>query len=82
MKGFETGIMLRMKNGQIEDYGCALPTDHQNDFKDIMGTITENIDVVKSYLPDDDYLTNRFNTVQDFVSNLSYFLFILSDDSD
>ena len=25
MKGFETGILLRTKNGKIEDFGCVIP---------------------------------------------------------
>ena len=27
MKGFETGILLRTKNGKIEDFGCVLPSN-------------------------------------------------------
>ena len=27
MKGFETGILLRTKNGKIEDFGCVIPAD-------------------------------------------------------
>ena len=27
MKGFETGILLRTKNGKIEDFGCEIPKD-------------------------------------------------------
>ena len=27
MKGFETGIMMRSKQGQVEDFGCVVPED-------------------------------------------------------
>ena len=27
MKGYETGILLRTKNGKIEDFGCVIPPD-------------------------------------------------------
>ena len=27
MRGFETGLFLRSKNGKVEEYGCEVPTD-------------------------------------------------------
>ena len=27
MKGFETGLFLRSKNGNVEEYGCTVPKD-------------------------------------------------------
>lgn len=30
MKGFETGIMMRSKNGSVEDFGCTIPESNDS----------------------------------------------------
>ena len=33
MKGFETGLFLRSKNGNVEEYGCVVPQEANNQVK-------------------------------------------------
>ena len=33
MKGFETGLFLRSKNGNVEEYGCVVPKEANNQMK-------------------------------------------------
>ena len=33
MKGFETGLFLRSKNGNVEEYGCVVPKEANNQVK-------------------------------------------------
>ena len=60
MKGFETGIMMRTKDGKLEDYGCVVPEDFKNDNQDIFDTILAALGTVKAFLPDDWDLKNGF----------------------
>ena len=60
MKGFETGIMMRTKDGKLEDYGCVVPEDLKNDNQVIFDTILAALGTVKAFLPDDEDLKNGF----------------------
>ena len=83
MKGFETGIMMRSKNGKLEDYGCVIPDDFDNEFKDVFDTITAALDTVKAFLPKDNLeIRNGFEMVREFVSGLNYFVIVLSDEAE
>ena len=83
MKGFETGIMMRSKNGKLEDYSCVIPDDFDNEFKDVFETITAALDTVKAFLPKDNTeIKNGFEMVREFVSGLNYFVIVLSDEAE
>ena len=83
MKGFETGIMMRAKDGKLEDYGCVIPDDFDNDNKEIFDMITGALNTVKAFLPkDNSELKNGFAMINEFVSGLNYFMIVLSDDAE
>lgn len=51
MKGFETGIMMRSKKGNLEDFGCAIPEDSQHDLTGIIDNISNALNTVKAFVP-------------------------------
>lgn len=69
MKGFETGIMMRSKAGELSDYGCVIPDDHKSDLKDVFEIITGAIDTIKNFIAaeDDVHLQNGFKMLMEFI---------------
>ena len=83
MKGFETGIMMRAKQGKLEDFGCVIPDDFDNENKEVFDMITGALNTVKAFLPKDNIeLKHGFALINEFISGLQYFMIVLSDDAE
>ena len=49
MKGFETGILVRSKGGQMEEFGCAsMDTRTEETIKTVLETISKGIESVSA----------------------------------
>ena len=59
MRGFETGLFLRSKQGNVEDYGCIVPTEGSNKMtKAAFDQIKKSIGMAKDKLPVDPIINN------------------------
>ena len=45
MRGFETGLFLRSKGGNVEEYGCAMPSVDNSSIKMAFDMIRNNINM-------------------------------------
>ncbi len=78
MKGFETGIMMRSKDGELKDYGCVIPDEFRTDLKDVFETIIGAIGTIKSFIAAEDvHIKNGFNMLMEFVNSLNYLIIVL-----
>ena len=79
MKGFETGIFLRTKGGNVEEYGCK-PADDAGTGGAAMTieTIRMAISNAKSSLPDEEMLHDALDMIFEFLGSLKHFIAILS----
>ena len=78
MRGFETGLFLRSKGGDVEEYGCAMPVNGSNSMKSAFDMIRTNINMAASAVVLDDYIQQGLDTVMDFFDGLYDFTKILS----
>ena len=81
MRGFETGLFLRTKNGKVEEYGCEVPTEANNSVKAAFEQIKTSINMAKSKLKMDPLIDQGLNMVLDFLGGLQYFMAILQPKS-
>ena len=70
MRGFETGLFLRSKNGNVEDYGCVIPKEANNSVKMAFDQIKMGIDTAKSKLKVDPIIDQGLSLVVDFLGGL------------
>ena len=82
MQGFETGVMMRSKAGKIEDYGCSIPEDRKDKFKNTIDQVEGALGTVRNFIPEDnDRLANDFDMVLEFVRSMGDFMMVFSPDS-
>ena len=77
MKGFETGIFLRTKGGNAEEYGCKVPDD-ESEFSAGIEMIRAAIDNAKSSLPPEPQLQDALNMIYEFLGSVKYFVLIMT----
>ena len=78
MRGFETGLFLRSKQGSVEDYGCVVPTEGRNKMaKSAFDQIKMSINMAKSKLKVDPIVDNAMTLIVDFLDSTYSFLAIL-----
>ena len=70
MRGFETGLFLRSKNGDVADYGCEIPKEANNAAKMAFDQIKMSIEMAKSKLKVDPVIDQGLNLVLDFMGGL------------
>lgn len=76
MKGFETGIMMRSKNGSVEDFGCTVPESNDT----IFSSISDALNTMKGLIPsDNEIIKSAFDMVTEFTGSLQYFLAVMGD---
>ena len=71
MKGFETGIFLRTKGGNVEEYGCK-PADSADAGQAAftIETIRMAISNAKGSLPDEEELHDALDMIFEFLGSL------------
>ena len=77
MRGFETGLFLRSKGGNVEEYGCSMPSVEDSRLKMAFDMIRTNIDLATSAITLDPYIEQGLNTIMDFFDGLHEFTTIL-----
>lgn len=77
MKGFETGILMRSKGGELSEYGCVLPEDSLGKGA-VFDTIQTALSTVSALLPDEEALQEAFDMVNIFVEQLQYFILVIN----
>ena len=82
IKGFETGVLMRTKQGDIADYGCAL-TEDESDAKKVFDSIVGSMLNLKAFLGDDQVLIDAFAMVEEYIKSLQFYIqvFTASEDS-
>ena len=76
-------LTQKEKNGKIEDFGCVIPDDFDNENKEVFDMITGALNTVKAFLPKDNIeLKHGFALINEFISGLQYFMIVLSDDAE
>lgn len=78
MKGFETGIIMRTKDSNIEEFGCTVPKNAKSDLQAKLGLITGAMETIKPFLPDDVDLENAYTMLIEFINGISN-LFLIFD---
>ena len=78
MKGFETGIIMRTKESNIEEFGCTVPKNQKSDLQSKLGLITSAMETIKPFLPDDVDLENAYTMLIEFINGVSH-LFLVFD---
>ena len=76
MKGFETGIIMRTKDSNIEEFGCSVPQNQKSDLQAKIGLISGVMETIKPFLPDDLDLENAYNMLIEFINGVSHLLMI------
>ena len=86
MKGFETGILVRSKKGDINEFGCSDKNQAIDDKVHItVNMVKQGINTAKTMLPKDNPNINMepiFDMITEMIGNLAIFFGALSPDSD
>ena len=86
MKGFETGVLMRSKDGQIEDFGCSIP-DHVigEEAEKIFDTVRSAFQAAKAMhvqnLDETDTLGASLDMLEEFMVGLQKFMMIIGPGS-
>lgn len=81
MKGFETGILMRSKGGDVAEYGCVLPEEATAQFAPVIDTINGALGTVEALLPNDPMLIEAFQMITVFNGSLEYFLVTINPET-
>eukprot|EP00352_Strombidinopsis_acuminata_P006451 CAMPEP_0176369622 /NCGR_PEP_ID=MMETSP0126-20121128/23418_1 /TAXON_ID=141414 ORGANISM="Strombidinopsis acuminatum, Strain SPMC142" /NCGR_SAMPLE_ID=MMETSP0126 /ASSEMBLY_ACC=CAM_ASM_000229 /LENGTH=200 /DNA_ID=CAMNT_0017728335 /DNA_START=24 /DNA_END=626 /DNA_ORIENTATION=+ len=75
MKGFETGLLMRSKDAQLEDYGCTIP--ESSGFEDVIfDTLAGPMAMMKAFIPDET-ASDAITVVEDYLAGLRSFITVL-----
>ena len=86
MKGFETGVLMRSKDGELEDFGCSIP-DHVigNEAEKIFETVRSAFGAAKAMhvnrMDEDDTLGASLDMLEEFMVGLQKLFIILGPGS-
>ena len=72
MRGFETGLFLRTKGGQVEDYNCRVPDDANPDAKRAFDLVKNAIKTGMGALPPDPVIQDALKMLHEFLEGLYY----------
>ena len=77
MRGFETGLFLRTKGGDIEEYGCKVSNDSNKGVRGAFDMIKSNLDLAKSSLRLDPIVDEALTVIMEFMDGLVQFISIV-----
>ena len=78
MVGFESGMIMRQKGGNIDEYGCQLPEGGSRSMNNAFSMIKNGIKTATATVPLDPIITGALDIVTDFLDGLQVFFAILS----
>ena len=78
MRGFETGLFLRTKGGNVEEYNCKVPEDSNPDAKAAFDLVKNAINTAMSALPPDPVVEDAVRMLMEFLDGLYYMFQVLS----
>ena len=81
MKGFETGIYMRTRGGQKEEYGCAMPEGHEdNKLAAGIEQMRQALNAQKVMLQDvDHHIRDAVGLIEEFLGSLQFFFLLLGN---